>query len=122
LKRDRDQLWAEAAALEAQGGSIALPGALWNAAAVEQNQRTESDEWSAAIHNFLELQDKPRHDVSIMEALAENQFLQVERARVGRAEQMRAGAILRRMGFTKYRKRLAGNAFEWRYRRSDAPD
>lgn len=121
LRQDRDQLWAEAARLEADGRSIALPENLWSAAAVEQNQRTESDEWSAAIHNFLEMPEKPRRDVSIMEALAENQFLQVERSRVGRAEQMRAGAILRRMGFVKYRKRLAGNAFEWRYRRGDAP-
>jgi hypothetical protein len=119
LRRDRDQLWAEAAAREAEGCSIGLPERLWHAAGEEQNQRTESDEWSAAIHSYLHKPDKPVYDTSIMEVLSGNQFLQLDPGRIGRGEQMRAGSILRRMGLTKYRKRLAGNAFEWRYRRSD---
>jgi hypothetical protein len=39
LTRDRDQLWAEAAAREAIGASIRLPEELWQAAASEQQQR-----------------------------------------------------------------------------------
>jgi len=39
LARDRDQLWAEAAAREARGESITLPEHLWEAARAEQNQR-----------------------------------------------------------------------------------
>lgn len=39
LARDRDQLWAEAAAREAAGASIRLDRALWQAAAVEQEDR-----------------------------------------------------------------------------------
>ena len=117
LARDRDQLWAEAAEVEARGGSIGLPERLWKQAGEEQYQRLESDEWTAPIHNYLNMKDHDRSDVSVMDVLAGNQFLQLEASRVGRAEQMRAGAILRRMGFLKYRKRLAGNALEWRYRR-----
>ena len=119
LARDRDQLWAEAAAREAEGESISLPERLWSAAGEEQNQRTENDEWSAAIHNYVNAPDKPRHDVSITDVLSDNQFLRIEAARITRAEQMRAGYVLRRLGMTRYRKRLAGNAFEWRYRRDE---
>lgn len=45
LERDRDQLWAEAAALEATNISIVLPERLWTAAAAEQADRLEDDPW-----------------------------------------------------------------------------
>lgn len=115
LARDRDQLWAEAVEIEGRGQPIGLPERLWAAAGEEQNQRLESDEWTAAIHNYMDLKGKT--DVTITDVLCDNQFLQLEPGRVGRAEQMRAGAILRRMGLTKYRKRLSGHTMEWRYRR-----
>jgi Virulence-associated protein E/Primase C terminal 2 (PriCT-2) len=122
LRRDRDHLWAEAAAREGQGESIGLPARLWAAAGEEQNQRTENDEWSAAIHHYVNSPDKPRHDVTITDVLADNPLLRIESARIGRAEQMRAGAVLRRMGMLRYRRRLSGNAFEWRYRKADGGD
>lgn len=43
LRRDRDQLWAEAAAREALGGSIRLAKDLWPAAALEQEARRVVD-------------------------------------------------------------------------------
>ncbi|MEL3890449.1 VapE domain-containing protein [Ferrovibrio sp. MS7] len=45
LRRDRDQLLAEAALREAQGESIVLPQALWAIAAAEQEARLEEDPW-----------------------------------------------------------------------------
>lgn len=39
LERDRDQLWAEAAAMEAQGESIRLHSSLWAFAEAEQKKR-----------------------------------------------------------------------------------
>jgi hypothetical protein len=45
LKRDRDQLWAEAAQREAEGVSIILRSELWGAARVEQETREEHDPW-----------------------------------------------------------------------------
>lgn len=45
LRRDRDQLWAEAARLEAQGEPISLPEELWASAATEQEERLEDDPW-----------------------------------------------------------------------------
>jgi predicted P-loop ATPase len=45
LRRDRDQLWAEAASLEAEGADIHLPRELWAEAAAEQSERLETDPW-----------------------------------------------------------------------------
>ena len=45
LRRDRDQLWAEAARIEATGVSIALPEGLWGDAKAEQDKRLEHDPW-----------------------------------------------------------------------------
>ncbi len=43
LRRDRDQLWAEAATREARGDSIRLPERLWAEAAVQQAGRLLED-------------------------------------------------------------------------------
>ncbi|MBX3430803.1 MAG: hypothetical protein KF779_14565 [Hyphomonadaceae bacterium] len=45
LREDRDQLWAEAAAREAQGHSLALSQELWASAAEAQITRMEDDPW-----------------------------------------------------------------------------
>ncbi len=45
LKADREQLWGEAAKLEACRTSIELPEALWNSAATEQEKRRVVDDW-----------------------------------------------------------------------------
>lgn len=49
LKRDVDQLWAEAAVLEAQGESIRLPRKFWKAAQKAQSKRMEDDPWIAIL-------------------------------------------------------------------------
>lgn len=49
LRRDRDQLWAEAAAREAAGESIVLPEHLWGVAKVEQDLRLEQDPWDLRL-------------------------------------------------------------------------
>lgn len=49
LRRDRDQLWAEAAKLEAEGASIVLPQELWALAAAEQENRLEDDPWQERL-------------------------------------------------------------------------
>jgi predicted P-loop ATPase len=45
LLRDRDQLWAEAAAVEASGVSLELPRSLWQQAREAQDERLELDPW-----------------------------------------------------------------------------
>ena len=45
MRRDRDQLWAEAAAVEAKGDSLVLPRDLWSEAKTAQDERRQSDPW-----------------------------------------------------------------------------
>jgi hypothetical protein len=45
LRQDRDQLWAEAAQVEATSVSLTLPEALWPMAAIEQDKRRDHDPW-----------------------------------------------------------------------------
>jgi predicted P-loop ATPase len=51
--RDRDQLWAEAAAVEAGGEPLVIPEALWPDAMAEQQARLELDPWEDAICDRL---------------------------------------------------------------------
>ena len=53
LKRDRDQLWAEAAAREATRASIRLPPELWKLAAEEQAQRLTDDPYLDTLQHAL---------------------------------------------------------------------
>jgi hypothetical protein len=45
MRRDRDQMWAEAAHLEARGASLKLPEEMWSEAAAEQDRRRDQDPW-----------------------------------------------------------------------------
>ena len=45
LRRDRDQLWAEAAEVEAKGAPLVLPKELWEEASTVQDQRRLHDLW-----------------------------------------------------------------------------
>jgi predicted P-loop ATPase len=51
LRDDRDQLWAEAAQIEAQDASLKLPEALWSTAAAEQDRRRDQDPWDELLAN-----------------------------------------------------------------------
>jgi hypothetical protein len=53
LKRDRDQLWAEAAAREADGESIRLASDMWSAAEAEQEKRTVADPYIDKLADVL---------------------------------------------------------------------
>ena len=53
LKRDVDQLWAEAAHREAAGSSIRLDPSLWAAAGIEQEERTTSEPYFDILHDQI---------------------------------------------------------------------
>jgi hypothetical protein len=53
VRRDRDQLWAEAAFAEAEGEGLVIPEALWSQAAIEQKARRERDVWEDVIGGHL---------------------------------------------------------------------
>jgi predicted P-loop ATPase len=54
ISADRDQLWAEAAAMEAQGVSDVLPAELWPEAGKRQAEQTSSDPWADVFRDFLD--------------------------------------------------------------------
>jgi hypothetical protein len=51
LRRNRNQLWAEAAAAEAAGETLVLPGELWGVATREQERRRDHDPWDDALRD-----------------------------------------------------------------------
>jgi Virulence-associated protein E-like domain/Bifunctional DNA primase/polymerase, N-terminal/Primase C terminal 2 (PriCT-2) len=116
LRLDRDQIWAEAAACEARGDSIGLPERLWAAASSEQEKRMETDSWQDCIVNYLAQTGKT--DTTTHEVLVDNQFMRMEPSRIGRTEQMRAGNVLRQLGFEPYKK-WCGTHTQNRYRKEE---
>lgn len=120
LHRDRDQLWAEAAANETRGDSIRLARHLWSVAGAEQEKRREVDAWHDPIAQYLDVKN-PVH-VSVMEVLVDNQFMQLRNAEVGQREQNRAAGVLRGLGWIRFQKRMTDGSTKWRYRRADGGD
>jgi hypothetical protein len=51
LRRDRDQLWAEAAEVEAGGIALLLPEELWGEASAAQDERRQHDPWDDLLAN-----------------------------------------------------------------------
>jgi hypothetical protein len=49
LRRDRDQLWAEAAEIDAEGGPLVLPKNLWDEASTMQDERRQHDPWDDTL-------------------------------------------------------------------------
>jgi len=54
LRKDRDQLWAEAATAEAAGENIMLDESLWAVAAEEQEKRRTIDPWEDTLADMQE--------------------------------------------------------------------
>jgi predicted P-loop ATPase len=126
LKRDRDQLWAEAVVRFVGGDAWWLnTPELEVLAAAEQAQRYAGDPWEGPIGDYLagrpstssgDGANRPRDDVSVTEIL---QFaLSRERGSWTQSDQNRVVRILASLGFEQYRApRSAGR--ERRYRRPD---
>jgi Virulence-associated protein E len=60
IRRDRDQLWAEAVAAEAADEPLVIPENLWGAAAIEQQARMEVDAWEEPIAAKLSILEAKR--------------------------------------------------------------
>ncbi len=118
LRRDRDQLWAEAMAVEASGLSHFLPERLWQAAHEEQEKRMQPDGWHELIHNYLNMPGKIKHDVSVHEVLCDNQFIQMRPDAMKHSDTVKAGRVLHQLKFMRYQRRTADGTRIWRYRRS----
>jgi predicted P-loop ATPase len=54
LRAERDQIWAEAVAVEASGEAISLPPEFWDAANAERLARTEADHWQDILSEIAD--------------------------------------------------------------------
>lgn len=106
LRRDRDQLWAEAAAREAAGASIRLASELWMAAQVHQEQRREVDPWEERLGPLFE-------DTNAVPVEAVWQVLGVTMDYRNIRHSRRVAAIAQRFGFTREKVRRDGGKPIW---------
>lgn len=115
LARDRDQLWAEAASREAADESIRLDRALWQAAALEQDERRTIDPFVAPLADlFRGLQGKVRSaDVW--------QVIGTPLGQRTPEQERRLGAAMRDLGFERTQARFGGDP-EHCYRRGNADE
>jgi hypothetical protein len=103
LRRDRDQIWAEAAARERDGASIELPHHLWAVAAGHQEQRLDIDPFEEILFGpLLEVEGKVRAEV-IWEMVG-----MADRAKRSQPHNNRLGAVMKKHGWTRQQLRFGG--------------
>ncbi len=105
LRRDRNQLWAEAAKLEAAGASLTLPEALWQTAAVEQDRRRDHDPWEDQLANvkgtICESADGTSREERVSNAELLNVHLKLPADKWTDAYAKRLVQCMRRLGWEK---------------------
>lgn len=109
LREDREQLWAEAAAREANGESIRLDPRFWGVAAVEQEERTVDDPWIEIIARVLGDREGKilAADAWLLVGVPTGQATQEHNARLGKA--------MRALGWERAKLRFGGKNPEWCY-------
>jgi len=101
IRRDRDQIWAEAVRREATGESIRLPEGLWEAAGEHQEKRREVDAWEDALDDFIRGVAGSATGRQQMPAEALWNALSVPIERRDRFGAKRISEIMQRRGFTR---------------------
>lgn len=105
LKRDRDQLWAEAVTLYRNGERWWLDSALEGKAAELVMDRSEDDPWAGDVLTYAEKAAAKGADVFARELL---DHLGIERERQTLALSRRVGAILQSAGWVRGKKASRG--------------
>jgi len=96
LKKDRDQLWAEAAFKEKQGASIRMDKSIWADAEIQQERRRILDPWEVSISQCLgDLTGKIFSD-DVWEIVGV-----FDRGRRNQNDNFRIGEAMRRLGFDR---------------------
>jgi hypothetical protein len=114
LRRDRDQLWAEAAAREAEGAAIRLDPDLWADAAAEQDARRVEDPYFDRLHTALDEEGDGKlrgEDAWRIVGRPSGQRTQDDNERLSDA--------MRRLDFQRTKRRFGGANPEWCYVRGD---
>ena len=97
VRRDRDQLWAEAAAKEARGASILLPKDFWMAAAHEQDLRMVDDGWLDLLSTVKG--EKHGNVFRVSSAYLLTDVLRISRDKITAAMGKRVIGLMRRLGW-----------------------
>jgi putative DNA primase/helicase len=108
LERDVGQLWAEATRLFDSGATWWPDEAFFELARAEQDERYQEDPWEEPVRRWLaerEMHARGRgvttHDVLTLS-------IGVEKSRLSRADEIRVGEVLRRLGWTDVRREREG--------------
>lgn len=99
--RDREQIWGEAAALEARGESIRLPETLWEAAGQEQNERAVGNAFTDVLAPLLDGWEGTIRSDDVWRLV----HIPVERRD---AQAAKLGNAMRSLGWTRKQKRFGG--------------
>ncbi len=113
IKRDRDQLWAEAAAAEAGEESIRLDPALYAKAEEEQEERKVEDPWVGVVRSTLEEHLGENHGGRMW---TEHAWLIIDLAKAQRTQEhnFRLGDAMRALGWHRAKARWEGR-LRWCY-------
>ncbi len=103
LARDRDQLWAEAAQREAGGASIRLDRSLWQAAAVEQEERRLVDPFVHVLADVVRDLNGKVLSKDVWGVIGTPVGLRTPQL------EARLGASMRELGFERGQARFGGN-------------
>lgn len=103
LERDRDQLWAEASYLEAQGASIRLDPSLYGVAAEEQEARRQHDPHKVALEEAL------RDACGRLRVTDAYRIVGVSIDRITQDHIVRIGSAMRELGWKHTRRRVDGD-------------
>jgi virulence-associated protein E len=116
LERDRDQLWAEAAAREASGASIRLPEELWPAATAELAERVIENPFVSALEHALREKDD-RGGTMRGKIAAEDVWilLQVRPAQRSQQQFELLGDAMKQLGWERTRLRTGGGDRAYHY-------
>ena len=113
LRRDRDQLWAEAVALYRQKQSWWPDAQLVAAAQVEQEAHYAEDAWEAEISNYI-ARRRPSSELTSNEILSS--ALRMDPEKWNHAATNRVGSVLRRLGYERKKVRLDAKKTQWVWR------
>jgi predicted P-loop ATPase len=103
LRRDRDQLWAEAAAVEASGLSLTLPRELWEQAKIEQDARMEHDPWMDILERIEACKfraDDGGEEYRIATDAIFAEWLKIPESKRSTGDAVRLTGVMRRLGWS----------------------
>lgn len=115
VKRDRAQLWAEAAYWEAKGETLELSKEARAIAAMEQDAREMQDEWVGTVSDWLDGKvgfEQEKFFVTVQQVATE--CLHLDMNQITPAAQQRIANALRRCGLTSRMKKVRGRWY-WGY-------